>query len=316
MKKHFQKVTAFTFFILAALSTLSFGADYPTKPITLVCCYGPGGGADITTRAVASALEPLMRQPVAVLNKPGATGSVGMGFIATSKPDGYTLGLTPGSLALTPYFQQVPYDITKDFTYIAALGNYTEPFCVPANSPFKTMKDLIDYAKQNPNKAKVGVQGVASSAAMMIKFVGEKAGVQWTMIPYTSDGENITALLGGHIHAGVNQGGQAPQVRAGTIRMLAVNTAERLKDYPDVPTLIECGYDFTTLTLIGIAGPKGLPEPILHKLEEALAKVWKAPVFLDAARNIYLNPVQELSKDYEKRVVSIYKKMAEYSKMK
>lgn len=305
--------------ILVAIHALAFSSwaiDYPTKPVTLLVAYGPGGAADILARSMAPELERSLGQPVVVLNKPGASGSIGMGFLAGAKPDGYTIAISPASLALTPYFQQVSYNVEKDFTFIAALGNYTEPFFVRADSPFKTMENLVDYARQNPDKIKIGVPGMATSAAIMGKFVGEKAGVRWTLIPFTSDAENITSLLGGHIQVGILLGGYAPHLKAGTVRMLAVNTAERIKDCPDVPTLIECGYNFTTLTLVGVVGPKGLPEPIIQKLAEAIAKVRQAPIYLETIRNINLNPLQQVGKDYEKSIMETYRNMGKYSKPK
>ena len=298
------------------LALPSWAIDYPTKPITLLVAYGPGGAADILARAMAPELERSLGQPVVVLNKPGASGSIGMGFLASAKPDGYTIAISPASLALTPYFQQVSYNVEKDFTFIAALGNYTEPFFVRADSPFKTLENLVDHARQNPDRIKIGVPGMATSAALMGKFVGEKAGVRWTLIPFTSDAENITSLLGGHIHVGILLGGYAPHLKAGTVRMLAVNTAERIKDCPDIPTLIECGYNFTTLTLVGIVGPKGLPEAIFQKLAEAIAKARQTPIYLETIKNINLNPLQQVGKDYEKSVMENYRNMGKYSKPK
>jgi tripartite-type tricarboxylate transporter receptor subunit TctC len=192
-----------TLAILGNVHTLalpSWAIDYPTKPITLLVAYGPGGAADILARALAPELERTLGQPVVVMNKAGASGSIAMGFLATVKPDGYTIAISPASLALTPYFQQVSYNVEKDFSFIAALGNYTEPFFVRSDSPFKTMEHLVDYARKNPDSIKIGVPGMATSAAIMGKFVGEKAGVRWTLIPFTSDAENITSLLGGHTH--------------------------------------------------------------------------------------------------------------------
>ena len=318
MKKTLILLTGI-FAILGIIHTQAlpcWAVDFPTKPITLMVAYGPGGAADILARALAPELERLLGQPVVVMNKPGASGSIAMGYLANLKPDGYTIAISPASLALTPYFQQVSYNVEKDFSFIAALGNYTEPFFVRADSPFKTMEQLVDHARQNPDKIKIGVPGMATSAAIMGRFVGEKAGVRWTLIPFTSDAENITSLLGGHTHVGILLGGYLPHLKAATVRMLAVNTAERLKDCPDVPTLIECGYNFTTLTLVGIVGPKGLPEPIAQKLEGAIVKARQSPTFKETMKNINLNPLQQVGKEYEQSVMDAYKNMGKFSKPK
>lgn len=307
-------VLATTLAAIVLTAPLASASDYPTKPVSIVIGYGPGGASDFLTRALATELETVLGKPVVVAYKPGATGTIGMNFVAKATPDGYTLGFAPGSFAITPHFETVPYDVTKDFTYLATLGNFMEGFFVRADSPFKTMADLVAYARQNPNKLNVGMQGAGSSMSIMLDFVAEKAGIRWTQIPFKSDADNVSALLGRHIDVGINLGGQLPQVKAKALRMLAVNTARRLEDFPEVPTLIESGYNFTTLTLLGIIGPKGLPEPTVKTLMQALAKAKKAPAYMEVARKLNVNPLDEMGKEFEEHAMRISKTVSEITK--
>jgi tripartite-type tricarboxylate transporter receptor subunit TctC len=316
-RKHYGPVwiAILTVALLLAGSS-SWALDYPTKPVTLLCGFAPGGAGDIQARALAAGLEPVLGKPVVVLNKPGATGSIMMALLKTSKPDGYTIALTPASLAVTPYFQKVEYDITKDFTYLAAMNAFAPPLTIRADAPWKTLKEFIDYGKANPNQLKIGTSGMQGSSAIMTKYVGHLAGVQWTLIPFDSAGPIITAMLGNHIHAGVNNGAQIPHVKAGTLRMLAFYTAERLKDFPEVPTFKELGYEVVTDTLAGIVAPQGLPEPISNRLIEALVKARESETFVSAIKTLYLQPQKETGKEYEKRIMEIYSSLDKYLKIK
>lgn len=291
-----------------------WAADYPERPISFLVGYAPGGPSDIQARALAAAAEPILGQPLLVLNRPGAGGTVMMATLATVKPDGYTIGITPGSLTVVPYFQQVNYDLSKDFTYLAALSTYTESFSVRADSPWKTLNDLIEYARKNPNQVNIGTAGVAVSPSIMEKVIARKAGVQWGEVPFKGDGDIVTALLGGHVHVGANSGSHIPQVRAGKLRLLFNATAERVREFPEVPTLRELGFDFIALSYSGVAGPKGLAQPIARKLEEAFRKARNDPVYLETLKKLSLFPMNEVGKEFEVRIVEMYGTVGKYLK--
>lgn len=276
--------------------------------------YAPGGPADLQARALAEAAAPVLGQPLIVVSKTGATGTIMMSAVANSKNDGYTIGLTPGSLAISPYFMDVPYDLKKDFTYLAALSIFTEAFVVQADSPWKTLNDLISYARQNPDQVKVGAAEVASSVMFLAKTVGELAGVRWTAVPFKGDAAVVTALLGGHIHAAVNTGSHIPQVKAGKFRILANATPKRIPEFPDVPTLRELGFDLVSFTLTGIVGPKGLPEPIARKLVDGLNKARGSQAFQEILRKMELQPQFETGKDYEERIIQSYDTIGKFIK--
>jgi tripartite-type tricarboxylate transporter receptor subunit TctC len=290
--------------------------DFPTKPITLFCGYGAGGPGDVQARAIATAMEPILKQPVIVQNKPGATGSVMLALLKGSKPDGYTIGLTPASIAVSPYFQEVQYDVTKDFTYLAAMNTYMEVFSVRTDSPWKTLKDLIEYGRNNPNQLKFGTSGMTGSTALMTRYIGKLAGVQWTLVPFDSDAPIVTALLGSNIHVGVDNGSQIPHVRAGTLRMLGVATSERVREWPDLPTFKEQGYDFVTLTISGVVGPRDIPEPIAQRLISALAEARSSSLFVEAMKTQNMIIRSEVGDAYKNQVLDIYKKVAEYKDIK
>jgi tripartite-type tricarboxylate transporter receptor subunit TctC len=292
----------------------SWAIDYPTRPINFLVPYAPGGQTDIQARALAAAMGPHIEQPFVIMNKPGATGTLMMATLAASKPDGYTVAICPGALTITPHLQQVSYDVTKDFTYIVALSNFAESIAVQTEAPWKTLKDLVEYARQNPNKIRIGNAGLASWTVFMAKKIAQKEGIQWTDIPFNSEGEVNTALLGGHIEVGLFSGPHIPNVRAGKFRMLAVGTAQRLKEFPDVPTVKELGYDFVALSYCGILAPKGLPEPIEKKLIESFSKGRKEPAFVEAMEKIALFPAPEVGKEFHQKVVEGYKIVGEFLK--
>ena len=288
--------------------------DFPIKPITLLVGYAPGGPADLQARAFAHAAEPYLGQPLVVINKPGATGVIMMAALAKASKDGYTLGLTPGSLTVTPYFVSVPYDIKKDFTYLTALSRFTEAVVVRADSPWKTLPELIAYAHQNPGKLNIAVSGNASSTMLLAKMLGEQAGMQWTIVPFAGDNEVTPALLAGTVQVAMGAGSHVAQVRAGKFRILANATQERAKEYPDVPTLRELGFNLVSFTLTGIVGPKGLPKPIVQKLQEAFAKARATPAFQQMLAKMLLLPQLETGKDFRNHIANSYDLIGKFLK--
>lgn len=289
-------------------------AEYPDRPVNLMMGYSAGGIGDLLARSIGAAAEPFLGQTIVVLNKPGATGAIMMSLLVTSKPDGYTIAITPASLAIAPYFQKVSYDMSKDFTYMVALSTFLESITVRQDAPWKTIQELIDYAKKNPNKLRVGGSSVASSTSLMVKLVAQKAGFQFTEVPFAGTGEAITALLGGHIDAIHASGDNLPQVRAGKLRMLVTDTAERTKEFPDVPTLMELGYDFVALSYLGVVGPKGLPEPIVKKLEDVFKKARGQQSFIEFEKKMGLFPMYETGKEFERRNMEIFQKVGKILK--
>jgi tripartite-type tricarboxylate transporter receptor subunit TctC len=313
-----MKTKKWTFPILIILCLWTsplLAADFPAGgPVNLMFGYAPGGVADLQVRTIAAATEPYLGQTITVSNKVGAAGSIMMGMLAKSKPDGYTLGFIPGSLTLTPHFQTVPYELT-DFTYLVGLSTFLESLNVLYDSPWKTLKDLTDYAKQNPGKVRVGTSAMNSSATFFATSLFKHAEAPFIVVPFGSVGEVNTALLGGHIEAGLDLGGVLPYMRAKKIRILVTATAERLKEFPDVPTARDLGVDFIAMSYVGIVGPKGLPEPITNKLIEAFKKGREDKKFVEFIQNNVQIPRYEMGKDFEKIILDNYIKTGkEYKK--
>ena len=300
--------------VLCLATFSSWAADFPTRPITLLVGYPPGGPADLQARAIAKAAAPYLGQPIVVVSKPGATGTIMMNALAKAGNDGYTLGITPGSSLVAPYFMKVPYDIRKDFTYLAAISAFPEAFVVRSDSPWKTLPEMIAYARKNPNKLNVGVADTASSVMMLAKMVGEEAGVKWTPVPFTGDNAVVLALLSGTVQAAVCAAAHIPQVKAGKFRILANATQERTKLSPDVPTLKELGFNLSSFTLSGIVGPKGLPEPVAEKLEQAFDKARNDPDFQETLARMTLLPQFETGKKFQDRVVASYDLIGKFLK--
>ncbi len=296
---------------------VSRAEEFPAREIKLVVPLGPGGGVDVAARIFAEKVEKILGVPIVVVNNAAGGGVVGVLNVAQAKPDGYTLLYAPTGTIITKELltPKLPYRHT-DFTAISQLVVVPVVVFVNPDAPWKSLKEIIDYAKANPNQLKIGTSAMQGSSAIMTKYVGYLAGVQWTLVPFDSDAQIITALLGNHIHAGVNNGAQIPHVKAGTLRMLAFYTAERINDFPDIPTFKEMGYDVVTDTLAGVVGPRGLPEPIVQKLIPALVKARESESFLSANKTYYLQPQKEVGKEYEKRIMEIYSSLDKYLKIK
>lgn len=284
--------------------------EYPTQPITMLIDRTPGAGTDICSRALAIGASKALGQEIIPMNKPGAGGAVAAGILATSKPDGYTiLALTTSSLAIIPHMEPVSYDPLKDIIPIVHFGTFHTAVIVRADSPHKSFKDLIDFARKNPGKASFGVIGIGNSPHLDMELVMMQEKVDIAVIPFGGAAPTVTALLGGHItSAGVGSSAWMPNYKAGKIRLLAIVSEKRI--IPDVPTLHEFGYPYygisTEYYLMG--APKGTPEAIVKKLEGAFRKAMDTPVFRAAAENLFVYdpnplPIQALRELIERLYV-------------
>jgi len=190
----------FAVVLLYASAGLSQEA-YPTRPVTFIVPFPPGGSTDLGYRLLTKETEKHLGQPIVVVNKPGGGGTVGVSAIATAKPDGYTIGQTPsgGFLAIMPHMEKIPYHPIKDLKYIMQFAELNFAVLVKADSPFKSFKDLITFARQNPKKLTYGTNAPNSISNLIMEQVAKKEGVQLTHIPFKGSAEYQTALLGGHV---------------------------------------------------------------------------------------------------------------------
>ena len=262
--------------LLVGVSPARAQDAYPSRPITLVAPFPPGGVADLTARPVAAALERVLKNPVGVVNKTGAAGAVGMQYVATSKPDGYTLLLALSSISIIPeadkLFGRQPAFTVDQFAPLALISADPTILVVPAGKPWKTAKDFIEYAKKRPGQISFSSSGVYGTLHMAMELLSHAAGIKLRHVPYAGAGPALTAILGGHVDALAS--GPAvvlPHIKSGKLRPLAGWGDTRVAALPDVPTFKELGYpDAEFYIWAGVFAPKGTPEPALAKLREAL----------------------------------------------
>ena len=295
-----------------ALSTLLAGSlwsqpAFPTRPINMIVSFAPGGVVDISTRALAAKAEKFLGQPFAITNNGGGGGTVAAGIIAKQKPDGYNLFAgTSTALIRIPQYRKVPYTL-DDFVPIVQHASTESGLAVRADSPFKTVKDLVEYARKNPGKVTYSTLGIGSPMHLSMEYIAKQEGITWTHVPYTGSMPSVMALLGGHVTATSASTEWKPFVLEGKLRLLATHGEKRMRTFPNVPTLKELGYDIYNDTTFLIMAPKGTPMPIVKKLEDAFHKAWADPEYLDTLARIDHVPAFRNSEDTRKFLEQAYK---------
>ena len=264
----------------SALPGLAQAQTFPSRPIRLICPWPAGGTTDAVMRALAESAGKALGGQIIVDNKPGASGMLGPNELVNAKPDGYTLSqLTIGVLRL-PHMQKMQFDPMKDFTYIACLTGYTFGIVVRADSPFKSVKDLVDYARANPDKFSYGSSGTGTTPHLAVEEFSSKAGIKLMHVPFKGNADNVQAVLGGHVMAASDSTGWAPHVESGTLRLLATYGSKRTKRWPNVPTLTELGYETVADSPFGIGAPKGMDPALTQRLHDAFKKTLEDPAVL------------------------------------
>jgi len=246
---------------------------FPNRPIQLVIPFAPGD-TDNMLRPITDKMGEFLNQPVVMNYKPGAGGGVGAGQVAASKADGYTLvGTSPGSIVVVPLANKDIHYTTDSFTPVAALSEGVMMLVVPSSSPWKSVKDVVEYAKANPGRLTFSSSGSMGITHLLAEIFAKDAGIKFNHIPYPGSAPAITALLGGHVEMASTAIAPAQaHIKAGTLRPLAVFGDTRVKSYPDVPTLKELGYKVGSPTLYGISAPKGTPRDVVDALYAAAKK--------------------------------------------
>ena len=247
---------------------------FPSRPITLIVPFAPGGIADVTARAVAEAMGQTLKQTVVVDNRPSAGSIVASQAVASAKPDGHTLLLmSNGNAVSVGLFKKLPYDTVKDLQPISTLGFFDLGIVVPASSPFKTLPDLLRHAKANPGALKTGTIAVGSTQHLAAKLFETVAGVELLTVPYKASPAVLMALRSGEIDVALEiVGPMMAQLKAGEIRALATTAGQRNAALPDVPTVQQAGlkgYDVSSWN--AIAAPAGTPQPVIDALQRAIA---------------------------------------------
>ena len=287
--------------LCAALPVVA--AEFPSKPVTLIVPWAPGGSTDVCLRVLAETTGKYLGQPVVVDNKPGGGGTVGGATMAaTGKPDGYTVAQIPISVIRYPYMMKVNWDTLGDFTYIIHLTGYTFGVVVKTDAPWKTWNEFIAYAKANPGKVTYATPGAGTSLHITMETIAMGQGIKWIQVPMKGGGETTPAVLGGHVTATADSTGWAPQVDAGELRLLVTWGNQRTKKWPNVPTLKELGYGIVSNSPFGIAGPRGLDPKVVKILHGAFKKGMEDPAFQKVLAQFDMEPFYKNSEDYGKFV--------------
>jgi tripartite-type tricarboxylate transporter receptor subunit TctC len=284
--------------LLAAWAT-AFAQAFPSKPLTLICPWPPGGGTDLHLRKLAEIVARHLGQPVLVENRPGGSGMNGPATMAkTAKADGYTISQLAITAYRMPHMQKVDWDPLSDFSYIIGVSGYTFGIVVKADSPLKSFQDLIAYAKANPGKLSYGTPGTGTSLHLAMEEIAAKAGVQFLHVPFKGQADSAQALMGGHIMAQVDSTGWGRQVDAGTFRLLATLGDRRTRW--NAPTVKELGIDTVSNSPYGLVGPKGMPQPVVKRLHDAFKLAIDDPEHLKTLQQLDQLYWYKSSEDYAK----------------
>lgn len=281
-----KKITLLLAIAFAGFSTYAAAqTDFPSKPIQLVVGFPAGGGTDVIARVLAQEAKRLLGREVMVLNKPGATGTLGVTFVAAAPSDGYTLGITPSSsLTTAPFVQDVPADLLERTTALLGVGRLRQGLLVRSDSSFRTIKDLIEQARRNPGKVSIGTPGTGSKMSLVSQAIARQEKVELSVVGFKGEAPAMTDLLGGHITAAaISASVWERHVAAGSLRIIAVMDEERLDSDPNAATLIEQGYSYPASSIFYVFAPKGVPAAVARRLVDAFGEATRTPAYLDIA---------------------------------
>jgi len=271
--------------LLLAVPLAGFAQAWPAKPVKLIVPFAPGGTADTLGRLVAKKLGEAFNEGVVVENRPGAGGALGSEIVAKAPPDGYTLVVSGvASHVIAPALPRgVPYDPMKDFTHVALFGGPPSVLVVNPEVPARNLAEFVALLKDNPDKFSYGSPGNGTHGQLVAELFKQLAHVHMQHVPYKGASGAITDLIAGHIQAASTTLSTASaQIHAGRARALAISTAQRLPDYPDVATFAESGYrDLIATIWFSLSGPAGLPEPIVTRLNAETRKALRSPEVLE-----------------------------------
>lgn len=262
----------------------AYSQEFPVRPITIVVPFAPGG-PDRIARLVAEKLQGVLKQPVVLDYKPGATGLIGAGFVQRAKPDGYTLLFTGNSgMVVAPMLRQPPpFDVAKDFAPVSMIMRYPMFLTVPPKHPANTIAELVAMGKAKPNSINFGSPGIGSVGQLATEIFARSAGITMTHIPYKGIGDAQAGLMAGDIQLYLDGPlSSAELVKAGRVRPLAVTGDKRITAFPNVPSMKELGYpSVNSVVWIAIFAPKGTPDAILNKLSDEIARIVKSDEIRD-----------------------------------
>ncbi len=269
------------------LASHAQGATYPVKAITLICPFPPGGTMDAIARNLAEGSRKHLPKTVAVVNRAGGAGTIGLAEALQARPDGYTIAMSgPGPVTTQPHITDLPYKGPEDMAPVIGLAGVPMVLGVQANAPYKTMKEFLDSARANPGKLRIATSAIATPPNMAAQRLAAVTKTNIVIAPFTGGGEPVAALLGGHVDATLETTVTLqPQVQAGKVRLLATYEAKRTPSAPDVATLKEQGIDVVATIYYFIVAPKGTPDAIVATLHDAFSHAMREDLFVKFAAN-------------------------------
>jgi tripartite-type tricarboxylate transporter receptor subunit TctC len=319
MKKHLARLIGIAALCgMSLAATAQSNAGFPTRPIKLIVPASAGGEPDILARLVAQYMTTDLGQPIIVENKVGAGGLVGVASVSTAKPDGYTIGIVyQAVLALSPHLiAKKLFDPLTDIAPIGLISVSGNALMVPAKSPITSYADLLARAKAAPGKLSFGSWGEGSAGHISGEVMKKSAGIDIQHIPYKGSNESLMGMLGGEIDAIFGGWGlTSTQIKAGTVRVLAVTSPQRSAMFPEVPTFKELGIPFGLNSWYGLVAPAGVPAPVLKRLEASLQKAVSQPEIAGKLESMGMQPQTSSAAQLRERIRGDYdtwgKKIAE-----
>ena len=281
---------------LGALAAFGAGsafaqADWPRQPVKVVNGFPPGGGVDITARVVAQGLADAIGKPFVVENRAGAGGTVAAAFVAKAEPDGHTLFLMASGHSVSPsLYRSLPYDSVHDFTMITMTTRFPFGIAVAGNSPIQSLEQLLKAARDKPKQVTLGHAGIGTGMHLAGSLLQNRTGIRFNEIPYKGGNLAPTAASTGEVAAVIDiLAGMEPLIQAKRLRLIAVTSPQRWPTFPDVPTVAEASGDrYEVMGWTALAGPKGMPAPVVDLLARETAKVMARPDVVQKLANIGL----------------------------
>jgi len=297
-------VTTLAGVTLTLLASVAAGQTYPNRAITIVVPVAAGGSIDPPMRIVADMAKDVLGQPVVLENRPGGGTVTGTAHGAKAKPDGYTLTIAAsGNFVTAPALQKVPYDIEKDWVYIAQIVTTANSVVVTTDSPFKTLKDVMDYGRANPGKLRWAGSGIGTTSHMIGDAAFRHEKIRAVPLPTNGASEAMLAVLGKHVEVAI-MGGWYPNFAAGKVRVLAETGPYKIPGMPNVPTLKELGYPVTLTTFVGLAAPAGTPQEVVTRWEKILPAIINSPRFLEFLDKSKQTPAYVNAGEFRKNVLA------------
>jgi tripartite-type tricarboxylate transporter receptor subunit TctC len=270
--------------LITPVATAQQGGKFPQKPVFMMVGYGAGGATDLCMRTIAQGASAELGQNVQIENKPGAGSSVSIAQLVTRAADGYTLASFSSGALINQFLRKdITYDVLQDLTPIIHVAQYQAGIVVRPDAPWKSVAELVAYAKSKPDGIRYSTAGVGTQQHLTMLRLGQMVGARWVHVPYKNGPEAITALERGDVEVMAQTAEWATHVRDGRLKLLAMFTPSRVQDFAHAPTLTESGYNLVAPSMLGIVGPKGMDAAVVETLHSAFRKAMQSDAFTQCA---------------------------------